>query len=1165
MKIVALLLFFIPTFVSGYTYCIQPDHLNPSGNLSQCLLSSINVTLNDIASQDNGRVSIQDSILYFLPGIHQLNISVIFHHSVNLRFKGLGEMNEGPHETVMESPVVINCDHAAVTFSICSDVSFVNITFKSCGQTFPEYFKPALQFIDTSNVLLKYLSFQNNAEVALYYWPSPYKSVNLTILHSSFYRNGYGIVLQHQGPTPSYDVNVSYSNMTHNNIGLFITYQESATPATIQMESLVVANNKNTNIEVYTYSNHYAMKLINLVSCGSPLGLFLNHSVASTDKNCSFIEITNTSFYNHSQTGIMFVVSGYGVGTFSLSSSCFRGNKGLFGTSLKVLIAEEKPMTGKSFSVHMDNVTLDGNSINQLFVDSNHYSEVYATTVGIANCRNLSINNCNFSNNEGSGLSLFDSRVFFSGVNNFINNTAYRGAGLVMAANSYSYLFLKTGVSINFINNTAIHKGGAIFVEQNIVQLGFGILSIISCFYQYHEPGKIFHFEGNKAGVAGSVLYGGATEKCLIEETTKNNSFLDISTFFNQSDHSLISSDPHRVCFCLNDSKFPDCSQDTLSKSAIPGENIDFTIAVVGQHNNVTTGIVNISSNTGAHSNQNISIAQCISLKYVIKVKESSAKNMNVRITVSNPAANAIITPIIISVDIKQCLPGTTLSQQSHVCECDQSVINCNGINATVMKNEPSWIAVYNKSNCTRIIVYPFCPYDYCKQSSVTFSLSDPDKQCAFNRSGLLCGACDQNLSLMLGSNKCGECTNDYLALIIPFALAGIILVILLIALNLTVTVGAINGLLFFSNVVKIYQPLLFGIDNVPVLSQFISWINLDLGIETCFANGLNSFYKSLLQFAFPFYLWFLIILIIKLSQSFSKLSRVIGNNAVPVLCTLLLLSYTKLLCTVISILKYATPFRYATPFKNVTSSSGCIGAVWYDDATEPYFSGRHLALFIIALVALIGLFLPYILLLLFFPLWELCRSKRYVGTSLYLRLKPFFDAYAGPHTDRFCIWPGLLLVARSVIAATIAVSTDNTVTLSMSVAVIIVLLVTMNISSVYKSNWLHILDVCYLFCLQIIFYILFGALSASDSEVSLNDAKKGMTVMLSLSFIGFLCIIGYHIYSLSFIKKCMKKKRSVPLDDVVAASSDESFSSNATPTKSVLDVLLREPLLEND
>ena len=57
----------------------------------------------------------------------------------------------------------------------------------------------------------------------------------------------------------------------------------------------------------------------------------------------------------------------------------------------------------------------------------------------------------------------------------------------------------------------------------------------------------------------------------------------------------------------------------------------------------------------------------------------------------------------------------------------------------------------------------------------------------------------------MLGSNQCGQCTNYYIALIIPFALAGIALVAFIIALNLTVSVGTINVLIFYANVVKIY------------------------------------------------------------------------------------------------------------------------------------------------------------------------------------------------------------------------------------------------------------------------------------------------------------------------------------------------------------------------
>ena len=350
---------------------------------------------------------------------------------------------------------------------------------------------------------------------------------------------------------------------------------------------------------------------------------------------------------------------------------------------------------------------------------------------------------------------------------------------------------------------------------------------------------------------------------------------------------------------------------------------------------------------------------------------------------------------------------------QSLICECYQSVItattSCDPVNGMVTKEGTSWLGIYGNNNCT--LVYSQCPYDYCNQSSITFPLSDPDMQCDrhLNRVGLLCGGCAEGHSLMLGSNKCDQnCTNNYLALIIPFSLAGIGLVILIIVLNLTVTTGTINGLLFFTNVVKIYQSLFFGTGNIPVLKQFIYWINLDFGIETCFIANMDSCIKIGLQFVFPFYLWFLIILIILLSRRFSKLSQLIGNNVVPTLSTLLLLSYTKLLLTVVSIFNFSTTSCTQEP-------------VWFIDGTVSYYDSCHLALFIIAWLIVLVLFLPYTFFLLLFPLWELSRSKWNIGTSLYLKLKPFFDAYAGPYTDLFRVWPGLLLVARIILSVLIS------------------------------------------------------------------------------------------------------------------------------------------------
>ena len=101
-------------------------------------------------------------------------------------------------------------------------------------------------------------------------------------------------------------------------------------------------------------------------------------------------------------------------------------------------------------------------------------------------------------------------------------------------------------------------------------------------------------------------------------------------------------------------------------------------------------------------------------------------------------------------------------------------------------------MSYYNESDC--IIAESSCPFDYCVSGSVTFTMNQTDLQCAHNRSGLVCGQCEEGLSLMLGSNECGHCSNAYLSLLIVFGVAGIVLVAFLIALNLTVSVGTING-----------------------------------------------------------------------------------------------------------------------------------------------------------------------------------------------------------------------------------------------------------------------------------------------------------------------------------------------------------------------------------
>jgi len=96
---------------------------------------------------------------------------------------------------------------------------------------------------------------------------------------------------------------------------------------------------------------------------------------------------------------------------------------------------------------------------------------------------------------------------------------------------------------------------------------------------------------------------------------------------------------------------------------------------------------------------------------------------------------------------------------------------------------------------------------------------------------------------------------------------------------------------------------------HVPILTEtltiFIAWLNLDLGIEICFYNGMDAYAKTWLQFAFPSYIWLAAGLIIFLSRRSTHMARLMGRNAIQVLATLFLLSYTKLLQTIIAVLSF--------------------------------------------------------------------------------------------------------------------------------------------------------------------------------------------------------------------------------------------------------------------
>ncbi len=178
----------------------------------------------------------------------------------------------------------------------------------------------------------------------------------------------------------------------------------------------------------------------------------------------------------------------------------------------------------------------------------------------------------------------------------------------------------------------------------------------------------------------------------------------------------------------------------------------------------------------------------------------------------------------------------------------------------------------------------------------------------------------------------------------------------------MTVSSGTMNGLIFYANILSASGLLDNECSIHPSLRVFLSWINLDLGIEACYYTGMNVYQKTWLQFIFPFYIWFLVGMIILSCRYSSRVTKLMGMRNIDVLATLFLLSYAKLLKTIVSTFSYTDVM--VAKADNISDPLHP-DRVWVYDGNIKFLGNKHLPLFIVSLLFLIFLFIPYTLLLL--------------------------------------------------------------------------------------------------------------------------------------------------------------------------------------------------------
>ena len=1055
-------------------------------------------------------------VVHFLEGTHLLDQKkpMVFTSLTNAVFEGDGRMEQGFYETVWQSTVVIKCtEHSStgIAFVNSSNITFRYITITNCGADMRKLFHhdgpTSLGYVYVTNIFIDHVSVQNGSGSGLLVMTNV---TDLTIVNNSSFAQNHGkynVFISHIDPenctfalqkhvhkTLICNTNISFGN--GNGGGLAIVMFQGSYSVAVVLDNVTAYGNRGSygNILISAIEHKvptYNLTINNTVSSNAQgtTALWIS-SLFGTDQhkhrchtNTDFminliINIDNSKFTNNNSSSNGSVVIGFD-GIKFLSTVTIKSTEMLhnIGSGLQLYLSSHHHQ--RQLLVTLINVIVSNNSC-----PSN--SIIIKSTLGAKNIDRLELNNVRISNNNMTGLSAYNTAITVKGTSVFHNNTGTDGGGLAMYGGSY--LMFDEHSFLNFTNNGA-QKGGAIFVETQL-QNSF-------CFFQYSDhikpQSKVAAFFGNKADIAGTVLYGGDIINCDLFFYDKSTNWFNrtFDYYSAQTGPSVISSEPTDVCFCGNNNTI-NCSQTQLTVTAYPGEKINISVVTVGQLNGVAPGILQIQpvENADPSTNTNLYNTSAMNCTKIAFTPVEKAYMINLK------------SFKLLNISFSDCPLGFQSLNLNKSCDCEEKVKNltttvtCDAKTKMITRQGDIWIGNIS-DHC--VVVYTPCPFDYCNTAQVSFSPTDPDPQCALNRTGILCGRCQDGLSLALGSNNCIQCPGfSYLALIIPFAAAGFGLVALLMVLNLTVSIGTINGLIFYASIVKVSEStgIFFPNGPIPVLSQFIAWLNLDLGIETCFYHGMTAYAKVWLQFVFPLYIWFIIATIIVLCRYSTWLSNKIGGNVVQVLATLILLSFTKIFRT----------FTPALSWINLSLMNNSITTKWYVDGNVDYFSPEHYILMAAAVLFLL-LAVPYTFVLLFDAVIEKYLTRIGFFRKQWIKFKPFVDAYHGPYKDNCRFWTGLLLLVRmSFTLASLHLDTFGTlIFITASTTVLFSLMVTFE--GIYQKKYLNILE-----CLSYLNLGLLSALAAVYQD-DVNNEQVVTIISASIALVMFIGILFFHLF----------------------------------------------------
>ena len=735
----------------------------------------------------------------------------------------------------------------------------------------------------------------------------------------------------------------------------------------------------------------------------------------------------------------------------------------------------------------------------------------------------------------------------------FADNQAISGSALNLEGDSR--LYFMNGLNATFVNNKASSLGGAIYAVVHKKMSG-----TCAFLFQSIDPNNIIiniNFINNSAIDGGSSIYAYPLSDCYLQQqhshyvpsirtglkvyTTffnfevNSNENLDMSTlpmkitgtYHNQT--SIYLGESINLCLSAKDVFGRNVHASVKSEIALERvERVERDLML----NHITLSFHSIEQ--AIHENK-----QCSNITLKLLASKYNNKAVRRTIFVYAPSSEEVYS---VNVYLKECPLGFSLNYMIGACDCSNPLHRLYASNSvskhmcsiqtqtfTRLANRNSWAGVIQTGNESAFAVSDYCPFEHCYNSeqdldwfysanNKIFLKQNPHSTryfpiCDKGRTGTLCGKCVNGSTLVFGSNKCTYCDSklNYWLFISLIAFTGPFLIFMLFALKLTLTGGTLTGVIFYVNIVAsgllTYYLVGISIENqykhflLKVTIRFIALTNLNFGFPICFTGNMTALWKYGLSGLFPFYLLFIVVVLIFASRHSSWLSNKILHSSVQVLVTIVHISFNNLLLLMTSTFSYTDLYR--TDEKPIL--------VWSMDGSVKFLSDQgHIGLTVLHLVTILPLILSYLIFLLLGKclIQHLQRYK--------LALFHVYEAIHAPYKQGKEYWFALrqlTLVLVNFLTNLFGLKS----TLSPTAVVLCLLLIGTIKFHPYKNRVLSLLDTWILLNLIVIYG---GALIWPNNTSSVTMI---FTITTTLVFITFILILLYHLLLVTGLSQRLK------------------------------------------